>query len=317
MSVINNAHSGSHIASLVFIDRLLNRKIKNGKIESVPLEDILDKYRPDYLFKDDKKDENGEFKFQDNPYKKLKESLSFWSNLGLWQKKDDNICAKDINASELNFPSRLCECIFSQKVDVIDGNGIEPLIRSMALFLSLGRYTLVGNEHFKSSDIGNIASQYFPSFSENQTRLSINNSETGVLSDYGTLLGFFEKVDKNLFTVDPTRLFTPFIKKVLSSDIAKNGLSIDDFLIELQKEIPVVDGGEYRLIVENLISNKNSDWIKPQRHQLSASFSIALYRLKVSRVIKLENKSDSESTMDMVLPGNTITPINHISLGEV
>ncbi|AYA62600.2 protein DpdG [Alteromonas sp. RKMC-009] len=315
MSVINNAHSGSHIASLIFIDRLVNRRIKNGKAEYIPMEEILEKYRPDYLFKDDKKDENGEFKFQDNPYKKLKESLSFWSNLGLWQKKDDNICAKDMNASELNFPSRLCECIFSEKVDVIDGNGIEPLIRSMVLFLSLGRYTLVGNEHFRSTDIGNIASKYFPSFSENQTRLSINNSETGVLSDYGILLGLFEKVDKNLFTVDPTRLFSPFIKKVLSSDIAKNGLSIDDFLIELRREIPVVDGGEYRVIVENLISSKNSDWIKPQSHQLSASLSIALHRLTVGRVIKLENKSDSELTMHMLLPGNTTRPISHISLG--
>lgn len=317
MSVINNANSGSHIASLIFIDRLLNRKIKNSKAEFVTLEDILEKYRPDYLFKDEKKDENGEFKFQDNPYKKLKESLSFWSSLGLWQTNDDKICAKDINASELNFSSRLSECIFSEKVDVIDGNGIEPLIRSMALFLSLSRYTLIGNEHFKSTDIGSIASKYFPSFSENQTRLSINNAETGVLSDYGLLLGFFEKIDKNLFTVDPSRLLTPFIKKVLSKDIAKHGLSIDDFLIELRREIPVVDGGEYRVIVENLIASKNSEWIKPQSHQLSASLSIALHRLKVSRVIKLENKSDSESTMGMVLPGNTTAPISHISLGEV
>lgn len=317
MSVINNANPGSHIASLIFIDRLLNRKIKNGKVEFVPLEDILDKYRPDYLFKDDKKDENGEFNFQDYPHKKLKESLIFWSNLGLWEKNENKISAKDINATELNFPSRLSECIFSEKVDVIDGNGIEPLIRSIALFLSLGRYTLVGKEHFKSTEIGSIASNYFPSISENQTRLSINDSETRVLSDYGILLGFFEKVDKNLFTVDPTRLFTPFIKKVLSTDIAKHGLSINDFLIEFRREIPVVDGGEYRVIVENLISSKNSEWIKPQSHQLSASLSIALHRLKVSRVIKLENKSDSESTMDMVLPGNTTAPISHISLGEV
>jgi hypothetical protein len=317
MSVINNANPGSNIASLIFIDRLLNRKIKNDKAEYIHMEEILEKYRPEYLFKDDKKDENGEFKFQDNPYKKLRESLNFWSSLGLWEKDKNKIKAKVTSASELNFQSRLCECIFSKKLDVIDGNDVEPLIRSMALFLSLSRYTLIGNEHFKSTDIGGIASNYLPSMSENQTRLSINSSETAVLSDYGILLGFFEKVDKNHFTVDPTRLFTPFIKKVLSKDIAKNGLLVNDFLHELRKEIPVVDGGEYRVIVENLISSKNSEWKKPQSHQLSVSLSIALQRLRVNRIIQLENKSDSVSTMYLALPGNTNTPISHIRLGEV
>lgn len=314
MSVINNANPGSHIASLIFIDRLLNRKIKKGKVESVPLEDILDKYRPDYLFKDDKKDENGEFKFQDNPYKKLKESLNFWCSWGLWHTNDEKIFAKDVNASEHNFPSRLCECIFSKRVDIIDGNDVEPLIRFMALFLSLDRYTHVGQQHFKQADISSIISKFLPSKTKNLTSLSLNSTNS-VFHGYGLLLGFFEKVDKNYYTVDPTRLYEPFVRRVLLESDSKDGMLINDFLKNLRKEIPVVDGGEYRIIIEELIKNKQSEWVKPQSHQLSASLSIALHRLTVSRVIKLENKSDSEVTMHMLLPGNTNRPISHISLG--
>lgn len=317
MSVINNANPGSHIASLIFIDRLLIRRIKKGVPEHLTFEDILDKYRPDYLFKAETKEDDGDFKFMENPYKKLKETLNFWSDLGLWERSENKIRAKDANASELNLPARLCECVFDKKVDVIDGNGIEPLIRSMALFLSLGQYTLVGNKHFKSTDISSIASKYFPSVSENQTRLSINNSDSPVLSAYGLFLGFFEKLDKSHFTIDPTRLLKPFIQKVLSRDNARDWLSINEFLIALREEIPVVDGGEYRITVEKLIENKQSEWTKPQSHQISASLSIALHRLKVDRTIKLDNKSDSESVMDMVLPGNTVEPISHIKLGDM
>ena len=229
MSVINNANPGSHIASLIFIDRLLNRKIKNGKAEPVLLEDILDKYRPDYLFKDDKKDENGEFKFQDNPHKKLKDSLNFWCSLGLWQTNDDKIFAKDVNASELNFPSRLCECIFSKRVDIIDGNGVEPLIRFIALFLSLERYTHVGQQHFKQADISSIISKFLTSKTKNLTSLSLNSTNS-VFHGYGLLLGFFEKVDKNHYTVDPTRLYEPFIRRVLLESALKDGMLINDFL---------------------------------------------------------------------------------------
>lgn len=317
MSVINNAHPGSHIASLIFIDRLLNRKIKNGVPEFVLLEDILTRYRPEHLFRGETKEDNGEFKFLKNPHRKLKESLNFWSDLGLWQKSDDKIRAKDQHATDFNFPSRLCECIFDRKIDVIDGNGIEPLIRSMALFLSLNQYTLVGNNLFKPTEISSIASKFFPSESENQTRLSINSSETGVLSEYGLLLGFFEKVDKSNLTVDPTRLYEPFIKKVLSNETAKGGILIKDFLNALGKEIPVVDGGEYRELIENLIANQQREWTKPPSHQLSASLSIALHRLKIKRLINLENRSDTESIMDMILPGNVSMPISHIRLGEV
>ena len=317
MSVINNANPGSHIASLIFIDRLLIRRIKKGGPEYLTFEDILVKYRPDYLFRSETKDDNGDFKFMKNPYKKLKESLNFWSDLGLWERCDDKIRAKDTNASELNLPTRLCECIFDKKVDIIDGNGIEPLIRSMALFLSLGQYTLVGNKPFKSTDISSIASKYFPSFSENQTRLSINYSDSPVFSAYGLFLGFFEKLDKSHFTSDPTRLLKPFIQKVLSKETEGDWLSINEFLIALREEIPVVDGGEYRITVEKLIENKQSEWTKLQSHQISASLSIALHRLKVDRTIKLDNKSDSESVMDMVLPGNKVEQISHIKLGDM
>lgn len=317
MSVINNANPGSHIASLIFIDRLLIRRIKNGVPEYLTFEDILEKYRPDYLFRDQTKEDNGHFKFNNNPYKKLKESLSFWLDLGLWELSDDKIRAKDTNASELNLATRLCECIFDKKVDVIDGNGVEPLIRSMALFLSLGQYTLVGNKPFKSTDISSIASKYFPSVSENQTRLSINSSEYPVLSAYGLFLGFFEKLDKYHLTIDPTRLLKPFIQKVLSKETSKDWLSINEFLISLREEIPVVDGGEYRIIVEQLIENKQSEWTKLQSHQISASLSIALHRLKVDGIIKLDNKSDSESAMEVFLPGNTVETISHIKLGDM
>ncbi len=58
MSVINNMHPGSHIPSLHFIDRLVNRHFSSKKkgSELISVSDILTSSMPDYLFIDDGKE---------------------------------------------------------------------------------------------------------------------------------------------------------------------------------------------------------------------------------------------------------------------
>lgn len=318
MSVINNMHPGSHIPSLHFIDRLVNRHFRSKKkgSELISVSDILTSSMPDYLFIDDGKDEQGQFKRNENPERKLKETLAFWKSEGLWEEDDDNIKAWSEFSCDENLGERISQVLFKNRLDIVNGTRIEPLIRGMTLFLSLDSLTFAGGSFFKSTEIENIVGKYFPTKSDADTRLTINPSnETKTFANYGLLTGFLEKVTKDRFVVDPTRLIRPAINKIFKNSDSGSEMPVEEFLIQLRDMLPVIDGGEYRIIIEQLIRTKVKDWKALPEHELSASLSHALYRLNLEGVIFLIPKSDAEKTVQLNLPGNKKRPVSHIRFG--
>lgn len=317
MSVINNANPGSHIPLLHFIDRLVNRHFfkKNKSSDFLAISDIFSSNMPEYLFRKEEKDEQEQFEINKNSEKKLRETLHFWKEYGLWEENGDGIKAWSEFSNDENLGERISLTLFKERLDIVDGTGVEPLIRGMALFLCLDSFTFSGGSFFKSTEIETIVGRYLPQRTENGTRLTINPYETSIFANYGLLLGFLEKVTKDQFVVDPTRLIRPAVNKIFKNADNRSEMPVEEFLIQLRDMLPVIDGGEYRIKIEQLIRTKVKDWKAMPEHELSASLSQALYRLNLEGVIFLIPKSDAEKTVQLNLPGNKTRPVSHIRFG--
>lgn len=317
MSVINNANPGSHIAALIFIDRVLNRHQKKKTEGYVSIDSFLKDNRPEYLFIDEKRDDDGNFKLKKNPEPKLRETLLFWTNQGLWDSTEHGFRAKSELCTDDNLRERILATIFSKKHDLSTGTGIEPLIRGIGLFLALNQYTFAGNHFFRSPDINDIAGKYFPDKAEDGTRLTINDSETATFANYGILLGYFEKIAKDKFVVDPTGILRIYLTRIFKlNEEETTELEISEFVKRLSALIPVFDNGIYRKQIEKMIASKASDWIATPPHTLSGSLSHALYRLNIEGHIYLDSKSDFEGSMSLQLPNNELKIVSHIRLAE-
>jgi hypothetical protein len=312
VSVINNAHPGSHIPSLIFIDRLLNRRITKSS-NFISVESIIEQNAPSSLFIDDKTDDDGNFKIKENPKKKLPETLKFWIDQNLWDVSEEGVKAFSALSNDSNLSHRIVRSIFNQKYDIHTGSSIEPLIRGICLFLALDKCTFGENNFFKPTDIPTISACYIPGRAEDDTRLTINDSERLVFAEYGLLLGFMEKVSKDKYIVDPTRLIKPFLRDIFI-DANDNRISISNFIERLNFNLPIFDGGEYRQGIEKMMQSKKSDWMPNPSHSLSKSLSHALYRLNLEGDIYLDRLSDSIDAVTLELPNGESRMVSHIRI---
>ncbi|GAL28907.1 hypothetical protein JCM19239_2148 [Vibrio variabilis] len=148
--------------------------------------------------------------------------------------------------------------------------------------------------------------------SETDVRLTLNDSERKGFFDYGLMLGFLEKVSSGVYVVDPTRAIEMLLGQVFSKEEQK--LTISEFIRKINERFPVFDNGKYRLQCEQLMSERNKHWSTHSEHQVSASLSIALYRLNLSGKIYLDPGADSIDRLDLILPGNQTKAVSHIRI---
>jgi len=312
VSVINNANPGSHISSLIFVDRLLNRHITKTS-DFISIESIINQNSPENLFKDAAKDAEGNFKVQINPKKKLPETIDFWTKQGLWDSSSEGIKAFSVLSNNSNIASRIIKTIFKRQYDLQKGASIEPLIRGICLFLALDKCTFAGNEFFLSTEIPVLSAKYIPSRSTDNTRLTINDSDQLAFAEYGLLLGYMERVNKTKFVVDPTRLIKVFLADIFT-DLNEEIINIQTFIDQLNSYIPIFDGGDYRVEIENLMQSKKSDWTPSPPHTLSTSLSHALYRLNLEGFIYLDRLSDSVDAVTLPMPNGETRTVSHIRI---
>ncbi len=312
MSVINNAHPGSHIPSVIFVDRLLNRKITKSS-EFISIESIVSQNSPDSLFIDEKKDNEGNFKIKDNPKKKLRETLQFWIKQGLWESSTEGVKSFSALSNDSDISARIVRSVFNKKYDLQRGSSIEPLIRGVCLFLAIDKCTFAGNEFFKSTDIPQLSAKYIPDRTIDDTRLTINNSESLTFAEYGLLLGYMEKVSKDKYVVDPTRIIKVFLAEIFT-DLNEDRINIQTFIKQLNSYIPIFDGGEYRVEIEAMMQSKKSDWKPSPPHSLSKSLSHALYRLNLEGYLYLDRLSDSVDAVTLLLPNGETRTVSHIRI---
>ncbi len=281
MSIINNAHPGSQIRLLCLIDRMV---IRNRKYASISRQELIDTCRPENL----PNSEGAKRRFEDN--------LHFWLEERLWAEEDGGIKIKHSTITEQDLPSRvIAQCIKNQaEKDILQGNRIEPLLRTITTLLCQDQYSFQGQQQsYHSLDtppsIAKAINSRLPS------DLSINETnEAYTLKDWGVFLGLLEPFGKGVI-IDPTRAITPILKFLF---VNTDTLFIRDFITSLAVWLPMLDGGNYRKMIEPILEKQG--WRPPLENRVSASLSHALLRLEAGFQLILDQPADDTKSMVLI-----------------
>jgi hypothetical protein len=122
-------------------------------------------------------------------------------------------------------------------------------------------------------------------------RVLQNNTRWAPLQRWGAYLGLVA-VSGQMPQIDPTKAIQWALPSVFGSE---KELSASAFVATLAEEIPVLDGGRYRLELERAF--REEYFPKPQPGHLSISLSYALKRLGFMRLINLETRADAEDSL--------------------
>ncbi len=118
------------------------------------------------------------------------------------------------------------------------------------------------------------------------TTIVQNDTRWNGLRAWMPYLGFAR--DGATWDIDPTEAVRDALTEIFGT--AKT-LQVGDFLERLGAELPVLDGGKYRLEVEAVL--RTGAWPKPDENTISTALSRALQRLDREGSIKLEQRSDA------------------------
>ena len=114
------------------------------------------------------------------------------------------------------------------------------------------------------------------------------------------------------FIADPTPWICGPIITLLPP---KNGMPIREFLDGLAEAVPILDGGRFRAEVESKL--RPEKWTAPASDAISTSLSRALLRLQASRILRFDDRSDSESRVNLIgRAGRTVQSVTHVLLGD-
>ncbi len=118
-------------------------------------------------------------------------------------------------------------------------------------------------------------------------KISENDVRWNGLRFWMRYLGFATGDGSN-FQADPTAAVRAELPELFGS---RTELPAHDFVTGLATRLPVLDFGEYRRMVEDTL--KPSKWRRPQNGHLSMSLSLAIRRLALDNIIRLEGKADA------------------------
>jgi hypothetical protein len=120
------------------------------------------------------------------------------------------------------------------------------------------------------------------------------------------------------FNIDPTLAIRRFLADVFDG---RSTLDAASFIRLLGQVLPVLDGGRYRVEVEQHL-DPAAGWLAPVPGRISSSLSLALERLHLAGHIELQHKADSPDPMQLTsFPGQApkhvriFTAVKHLDKG--
>ncbi|REE06569.1 hypothetical protein B0G71_8249 [Paraburkholderia sp. BL27I4N3] len=228
---------------------------------------------------------------------RLRMTLTRWTQLGLFVDDDSGIgLTFDTDRAEPSdeFSDRLpamcrshvlkaenCTPIWAPSNEKTeDGAGRSAdFVRGIAWSLMQDIYTLPGaTEEIEALETAQIESPRF---------VFMNKTRWPGFRGWGRFLGFATGNDST-FLLDPTEAVRAELSAILEP---KQAVAADEFVNALAKRLPVIDRGQYRRQVEDVL-RANVLRRLPDDH-LSMSLSLALRRLSLDGTIALENKADA------------------------
>ena len=125
----------------------------------------------------------------------------------------------------------------------------------------------------------------------------LNDTRWAGFRSWARFLGFATGEDSSFFC-DPTVAVRTELKEVIQKD--ETVLAVE-FVSRLAARLPVLDFGDYRLEVEQVL--KSETWAAPAASHLSTALSFALRRLQLQGVISLVVLADAGSKLTLVGQG--------------
>jgi hypothetical protein len=167
------------------------------------------------------------------------------------------------------------------------------LTRSLAWLLAQDVYRLRFSE-VQSLELKQVANDAL--------RLMQNDTRKNGLQFWGHFLGFVRQPGGG--DVDPTLA----VRETLSDCISPGEeMPAVEFVERLAQQLPVLDGGVYRVAVEAQLEKKALPSL--QSDQLSTALSRAMFSLMIDQILQLENKADVGSSI--VLTGRDGVRADH------
>jgi len=287
MSIINNANPGSSLVLIPLFDRI----VQNARIP-LSQDAIVARYRPNNL------------PANDNAWGKIKENLAFWCRQGLWPMEDKIILPQAGESRPLYQRVLQCTIEACKEQGIAKGNECEPLWRVLACLLSLQQHTLMGTWPISVAKIAEDVHKWLPAG-------TINNNSEKLPIEFGRYLGFLELApDQNYYT-DPTRAIKCFLPQIFGE---LKTLPIKTFMANMAEVMPMMDGGEFRVKVQEMMAERG--WTMPEGKNISTSTSLALRRLEISQQIQLIAGSDDAASLYLQLPGGEIRLVSQVSLRD-
>lgn len=232
--------------------------------------------------------------------KRMRNALSRWSQLGLFESRDngivlgDRFAAKKRESGEMladRLPGICRDLIFAPEHclplwGAEDAGITADFVRGMAWLLAQDIYAFPtawsdGAEAVEQRQI------------TGRKTIVQNDVRWNGLRFWARYLGFATG-DSATFLVDPTGAIEAELPTIFQERAA---ISASEFVAKLAERLPILDSGTYRKEIEAAL-NQDS-WKQPQPQHLSMSLSFALRRLELAKRISLEQQADAGDALSL------------------
>ena len=301
MAVFFNSDSKSrHIGTFCVIYRVLRR----SKTNSMTLEKLTALCAPDTLAE------------AQNHTEKFADMVTFWGAEfhKIWSiDEDQKISLVHVTQNQHPTPENIAELVrsalFETPIETItcgtneNKYSTEPLFISLVCLLACDSHGPFDNSPITRGTIRDSLARWLgPGF-------ALNNEEYAGLIEWLTFLGFVNQ-DHGKLVIDPTRAVKDSLKTIFNS---QKTMPIREFIKSLGKILPVMDGGNYHQQTMDVMGVKQ--WVFNYEKQISSSLSLALHRLEIAAVIRIEPGADDVNSIEMLGPlGLPLRVISNITL---
>lgn len=223
--------------------------------------------------------------------KMANQTLNRWQQLGLFKiDEDQNVSiAKDYNLPSKDVQSYLPSMLRTIVLDARNNENFWDSEKSLSADFTRGLSWLLAQDIYKfdTQNHATVQSAEFEQIRDANKRVVQNDTRWAGLREWMVYLGFGWEADN--LVIDPTIAVQDQLAKVFSDSIV---LAINDFLARLSVQLPVVDTGKYRQMIEAELDT--SVWHKADEKFISTSLSRAIKRLEFAGKVRLEKKADAE-----------------------
>lgn len=225
--------------------------------------------------------------------KMARQTLNRWLELGLFAEVDEAVrLTQPLETSAGDEAALLAAVRLAARRRALSEDNNADLwahVQAKAADFTRSLAWLLAQDVYRFS-FGDIETLEATQIADTESRLMRNNTRQNGLKYWGHFLGFVREPGGG--QIDPTCA----IRESLSRCIADGeGMPASDFIRNLAEELPVLDGGRWRVAVEDRLNRQALSALA--EGQLSTSLSRALRNLSMEGILAFENRADVGRTI--------------------